>query len=304
MAGPKVFVSYQHDEKEWVRGRLIPCLQAAGAEVLADYLRFGAGLALPAQMDALVDEADVNLLVLTPAYLTSAACQREMARAIGRDPAFSAGRTLPVIRKKCPLPPPIAAANPLYVSLEDDGVPERWQEVFKAVKVEGLGATGPTWLQVRDDAARHLLDRGAVFVEVGEGVAWPGLVASVRSKVPGLKEIDLERGATASRRGLVEQILKEAGSPRAVPASPEDLVTLDAALTRLGHTKLVFAHFDRAGTRADYGNDLFDTLRYLIEAGHLSPLFISRRPFFELVPKDHPLSRLTNLVNLRLEKGV
>lgn len=303
MAGTKVFVSYQHDAKDWVRGRLIPCLQAAGNEVLADYLRFKAALPLPAQMDALVDEADVNLLVLTPAYLKSPNCQREMDRAIGRDPTFAAGRTLPVIREACPLPAAIAAANPLYVDLKDDSVAARWQEVFGATKVRGLGATAPRWLEVRDGAARQLQDRRAVFVELVGDVAWLGLIASLHELVPGLKEIDLESGSTVSRRALVEEILKVAGgATRAVPAPPEDLVTLDRSLTRQGHTWLAFLHFDRASGRSNYGTDFFDTLRYLIEQRHLSPLFVARKPFLELVPDGHPLSRLTSLLTLRLEQ--
>lgn len=302
MAGTKVFVSYQHDAKDWVHGRLIPCLQAAGNEVLADYLRFKAALPLPTQMDALVDEADVNLLVLTPAYLKSPNCQREMDRAIGRDPTFAAGRTLPVIREACLLPAAIAAANPLYVNLEDDSVAARWQEVFGATKVRGLGAAAPSWLEVRDGAARQLQDRRAVFVELVGEVAWPGLIASLRDLVPELKEIDLESGSTVARRALVEEILKVAGAPSAVPAPPDDLVTLDRSLTRLGHTWLAFLHFDRAAGRASYGTDFFDTLRYLIEHRHLSPLFVARKPFLELVPAGHPLSRLTSLLTLRLEQ--
>ncbi len=62
----RIFVSYSHRQKDWVRGDLVPVLNAWGAEVLIDYERFEAGIALPKQVDDLQSRADVHLLVLTP----------------------------------------------------------------------------------------------------------------------------------------------------------------------------------------------------------------------------------------------
>src|SRR4051812_45243844 len=85
----KVFISYSHIQGEWVRDRLCPALKAGGAEVLIHVKRFQAGVALYQQMDATQDQADVHLLVLSPDYLSSAACIHEMERAVALDPAFS-----------------------------------------------------------------------------------------------------------------------------------------------------------------------------------------------------------------------
>jgi hypothetical protein len=41
--GKSVFISYSHQQGEWVWNALVPCLKAGGAEVLIDRERFEAG---------------------------------------------------------------------------------------------------------------------------------------------------------------------------------------------------------------------------------------------------------------------
>ncbi len=96
--GKKVFISYNHKQVDWVKNRLVPCLEAGGAEALVDYKKFGAGKAIIGQMDATQDSADLHLLTLTEEYLASDYCQHEMNRAVARDPQFQKGVVLPVIR--------------------------------------------------------------------------------------------------------------------------------------------------------------------------------------------------------------
>ncbi len=38
----KVFISYKHEPKEWVKKRLVSCLEAGGAGVIIDYQHFQA----------------------------------------------------------------------------------------------------------------------------------------------------------------------------------------------------------------------------------------------------------------------
>ena len=92
----KVFVSYCHCQGNWVWERLAPCLKAGGAEVLIDRERFVLGKALIGQMDALQDQADKHLLVLSDDYLRSAYCRHEMDRAIALDPDFNLGVVIPL----------------------------------------------------------------------------------------------------------------------------------------------------------------------------------------------------------------
>ena len=50
----------------------------------------------------------------------------------------------------------------------------------------------------------------------------------------------------------------------------------------------------------EYGVDLCATLRDLVERRQLVLLIQSRRGFVELLPKDHPLSSLTQLQTVEL----
>ena len=58
-------------------------------------------------------------------------------------------------------------------------------------------------------------------------------------------------------------------------------------------TRLAFIHFDRVVHRDPTGIDLFASLRDLIMTKRkLVAVFQSRRPFVELLPRDHPLSHV------------
>ena len=127
-----VFVSYSHQQGEWVWDRLVPCLRAGGVEVLIDRERFAAGRALVGQMDATQDAADVHVLVLSPEYLASDFCVHEMERAIATDPGFEHGTVVPVRRCDCPLPDAIRGPNPFYADLRDDGAAGPWDLVLRA----------------------------------------------------------------------------------------------------------------------------------------------------------------------------
>ncbi|MCA9734045.1 toll/interleukin-1 receptor domain-containing protein [candidate division KSB1 bacterium] len=124
--GKKVFVSYSHKQGEWVWEKLVPVLKAGGAEVIIDRERFKSGRNFYTQMDEQQDEADVQLLMLSPDYLSSSACQHEMQRAIAKDPTFDKNCIVPVLLEACTLPDEIANNNPLYVNLTDDSDSPNW----------------------------------------------------------------------------------------------------------------------------------------------------------------------------------
>lgn len=96
---------------------------------------------------------------------------------------------------------------------------------------------------------------------------------------------------TASRRGLIAEILSGFGMSASVPPEPEDLIALDRFLSARRRSRLTLTHFDLAAHRPAYGIDLFAALRYLItESRQLVLLVQSRRPFAMLLPVGHPLS--------------
>lgn len=288
----KVFVSYSHRQGDWVWDRLVPVLKAGGAEVLIDRERFEAGRALSGQMDATQDAADVHVLVLSPDYLASEPCKHEMERAIARDPRFENGNVVvPVMRAEVELPEAIRQSDPLLVDLRNEGAAQPWDLLLRACGVD-LGADAPAWLDARDEV-RRFLERGqSVNLVVDGAVAWRELLADLkRGELADLVQVNLEKPTTASRRGLIAEILTVLGMTAPVPPEPEDLVALDRFLSARRRSRLALTHFDMAAHRPAYGVDLFAALRYLVtESRQLVLLVQSRRPFATLLPAGHPLS--------------
>jgi hypothetical protein len=301
---PTVFVSYSRHQREWVWERLVPVLRAGGAEILIDREQFEAARGVIGQMDAVQDRAELNLLVFSPEYLASKACQHEMKRAIARDPKFEKGVTIPVLRLDCTLPPAIKRPNPLYVDLRDDGKPDPWDLLLKTCKLD-LGASAPEWLRAHDQVRLHL-DRGESVNLVVTGQArWRPLLDHLsHNPALGLAVVKLDSGEAAHRPSLVQEILKQCGcpSPDPVPDKPKDLVVLSRMLKALPQsTRLALTSFDHVTHRLDeYGVDLFVALRDLMQTHKITLLVESRTPFANLLPHDHPLSTITiNSVELK-----
>jgi hypothetical protein len=282
----KVFVSYSHAQGEWVLDRLVPCLRAGGAEVLIDVERFRTGGGLYRQMDAVQDLAERQVLVLSAAYLASTPCQHEMQRAIALDPRFEHHIVQPVRRDDTPLPSSIKLPDPLYVDLRDDSKPAPWAALLRECDA-ALGTTAPHWLAARDEVRRKLLDHRSVNLVVPDrGVKWRELILDLETQAP-LKfpRIDLDSGEAASRRHLIETILRRLGLPDRVPASPGDLPVLTRALLDYGLTRLTLVHFDRATGRPGYDENLHAALRHLAFAERKLVLLVhSRAPFASLLP--------------------
>jgi TIR domain-containing protein len=152
----------------------------------------------------------------------------------------------------------------------------------------------PSWLAARDEM-RRFLERGqSVNLVVDGNVAWRELLADLqRGNLADLVQVNLEKPATASRRGLAAEILRAFGMTAPVPPEPEDLAELDRFLSARQQGRLALTHFDLAAHRPAYGIDLFAALRYLVmDSRQLVLLVQSRRPFATLLPEGHPLSAI------------
>lgn len=291
--GKKVFISYSHTQIDWVSERLVPCLRAGGAEVLIDYEIFKAGRRVIGQMDLTQDRADISLLLISPEYLGSEYCQHEMHRAIARHQVSSEGTLIPVRSGECALPEPLSNLDLLYVDFRSDQAPAPWNFLLTSCDAS-LGVGAPEWLDARDDLRRYLERQQSVNLVITGHPRWRELVDGLRGdRLDDLGVVDLDSGATASRRGFVTEILRASGVVAPVPNPPEDLVTLDFQLKQRPFTRLVLKDFDRVAARNDYNIDLFASLRHLImDARKLSVLIQSRRPFLSFLPQDHPLSSI------------
>lgn len=289
----KVFVSYSHKDSDWVKNRLVPCLDAGGAEVLVDYRVFTGGRTVIGQMDATQDKADRHVLVLSKSYHTSAMCQHEMTRAIAKDPTLDNDTVVIVRRDDEPLPSPLGAA--LYADLRDDTKADPWAIVMAPCGAS-LGTTPPHWLEVRDEVVRKLEDHTSVnLVVLGDNLSWRPLLADVRSRVQGgLHLIDLEDPGTIPRDGLVSAMMRAVGVHQSVRQPPYDLGQLGEALMQKARSQIGLLHFDLVAEREraeGYGVNLFTTLRNAImDKKSLTLLAQSRTPFGVLCPKGHPLS--------------
>ncbi len=288
----KIFVSYSHRQGDWVWNRLVPLLKAGGAEVLIDRERFVAGIDVVGQMDVTQASANKHLLVLSPEYLASPMCCHEMKHALGCDPGFTRGVVIPVLQSDLSLPARLR--KPLYVDLRDDEAAEPWDLLLRACDVR-LGCTAPRWLRARDMVVRSIDRYKSVNLVTGRGTAWRSLLQHIQQEHIGdLGIVDLQRPATASRRGLIATLLEATGAPTKVPPEPEDLVTLDHALTRRPVSRIALTHFHLVQHRPQYGPDLFHTLRYMVMEARKLVLVVQSegKGFPELLPIDHPLSEL------------
>jgi hypothetical protein len=289
----KVFVSYCHRQGKWVWHRLVPCLKAGGAEVFVDRERFEAGKGVVGQMDATQDAADMSVLVLAPEYLSSPYCRHEMERAIARDPRFRKGCVIPVRRAPCALPDVIKLPNPLYVDLCNDKDAAAWKLLLDSCGAD-LGATAPDWLKARDDVVRFLRRNQSVNLVVKGHPRYRQLIHHIREDFqPELGIVDLDQGPTASRPGLVAEILTACGAPASVPPVPGDLAVLHRVLSARPGSAVALLHFDHVQHREYYDVDLFSALRVLLmDSRKLVLLAQSRTPFAALLPKTHPLSSI------------
>lgn len=297
----KVFISYSHQQGDWVLNRLLPCLRYGGAEVLIDKERFKAGRPVIGQMDAMQDKADIYLLVFSLEYLASPYCQHEMNRTVDKDPLFQRRIVIPVLREACNMPLKITQHNPIFVDLHDDNNFQQWDQLLQLCKAD-LGCAAPDWLQVRDNIVRFLNRNDSINLVVSGRPKYHELIQHLKEDYfPDLGIVDLESGATTSRRGLVAEILKAFCIPAKVPPEDEDLVELNQILNERTISKLAIEHFDLVVGRKSYDIDFFAALRNLIQTNpKLIVLIQSRKPFAGLLLKDHPLSPLDlKIVELR-----
>jgi len=204
----RIFVSYSHQQGQWVWDRLVPVLKAGGAEVLIDKERFQLGKALVGQMDALQAQAERHLLVFSPDYLRSQYCQHEMKKAVALDPSANQWFTVPVMREACSLPKPFPKTNPLYADLQDDAKADVWDKLLQACGATGLGAKATDWLAARDQIRKYLERNQSVNLVVnGDGMNWRGLLERLATDcLPDLARVDLQHPDTTSREGLLSAI--------------------------------------------------------------------------------------------------
>ena len=106
-----VFISYSHEDKEWVVNTLLPVLNARGLTVCIDIRDFQAGRAAIHNMVDAVKRSRHVVLVLTPAWIKSGWTGFEGLLVRGSDPAGRERRTIPLLLEKCEIPAAVGLAD-------------------------------------------------------------------------------------------------------------------------------------------------------------------------------------------------
>jgi hypothetical protein len=210
-----------------------------------------------------------------------------------------------VLRVDCAAPDEVKKT--LYVDLRDNKIADKWDLLMRACDAD-LGATVPDWLHARDEIVRRLRDHYSVNLVVPRVARhskpkWQELLAHLQKDYfPDLGEIDLERGVNNARHGLVAEMLQACGTSLPVPKAPDDLITLAKYFEqRPTPARIALTHFDMVVYRPNYEVNLFAALRHLMtEQRKLALLIHSRAHFVELLPINHPLSSISNLITVEL----
>lgn len=99
-----VFISYSHLDAAWVRGWLLPQLEAAGISVCIDFRDFKLGVSSLTNMENAVEHSSKTLLVMTPNWVQSEWTTFESLLSQLDDPSGLRGQTLPLLLEKCQPP--------------------------------------------------------------------------------------------------------------------------------------------------------------------------------------------------------
>src|SRR5215470_4956834 len=92
-----VFISYSHKDEAWVREKLLPWLEKTGLKVIIDYRDFELGVSSILNMEQAVEKSRHTLVVLTPAWVSSAWTEFESLLTGTADPTGRKRRLLPLM---------------------------------------------------------------------------------------------------------------------------------------------------------------------------------------------------------------
>ncbi|MCP4593928.1 MAG: toll/interleukin-1 receptor domain-containing protein, partial [bacterium] len=127
-----VFISYSHDDQEWVRGELLDKLKAAGLKVCIDFQSFVAGRPIVDEVERAVTSSQRTLLVMTPAYFESGWTEMENIIPQTLTASDRKHRLIPLLLTKCEIPNRLSYL--IYVSfVEPDQREAAWRQLLIAL---------------------------------------------------------------------------------------------------------------------------------------------------------------------------
>ena len=127
-----VFISYSTQDKHWVRGELLPTLEAAGLRVGIDFRDFRPGAPTITEIERLAETSERTLLVLTPAYVASEWTEFETLLLQTFDPVNKDLRLIPLRKAPCEIPKRLKIFT--YVDFaEPDDLEFTWRRLLTAL---------------------------------------------------------------------------------------------------------------------------------------------------------------------------
>jgi hypothetical protein len=134
-----VFISYSHEDRDWVHTWLVPTLDAAGIRVCVDVRDFEPGASSIAEIERAAAQSRKTLLVLTPEYFASGTAEFEQILIQTSDPAARNRRIIPLVLKPCALPQRLAMLSCLhFADVRQDSVAiERLIAAVKPMQIPG-----------------------------------------------------------------------------------------------------------------------------------------------------------------------
>ena len=298
-----VFISYSRDQAEWVEGQLVPVLIAGGADVpvlhpgggeeLVDTERSAVGAQTAQRVLAAQDQAERQIIILTEEYVNNVSCLDQLRHAISKDPDFRYNMVIPVLREDCTLPEDIAIPERLIIDLRNDRRATPWDQLLSACQ-SALGTTATAWLKARDEVIRHFSANRSVNLVIDPNLDQEVFLDHLRERIAGLTTIDVNSFKAGTRRGLVTELLREAGCTHAVPTPPADLELFDQYMETAGTHRIVALNFDFVKRRLDFDQALFESLGKAMSASppRLVLLLVTQQPLSKLLLAHNPLIKL------------
>jgi hypothetical protein len=185
------FISYSHTDREWVLGRLLPRLEAAGLSVIIDERDFEVGVPSLINMERAVERSQYTIAVLTPAWLESEWTEYESLLVGVADPTGRKRKLVPLMLVPCN--PPVRIGILTYADFTQ---PQNWEPQFVRLVAQlgrpspsakpGPGVTSPSVGDYVTRIAGRLVREGFTYETA---VAWEGqqfgCVASITLSVFG-----------------------------------------------------------------------------------------------------------------------
>lgn len=129
-----VFISYSHKDKTWVRGTLLPKFKERGLKVWIDFENLPVGAPVLTTIEKALGASRKVCLIFTEDYLKSEWTEFENLLPQTAHPTNKELQIVPVLLKKCELPPRFGALY--YVNFVDkDEFIDPWQKLFAALDV-------------------------------------------------------------------------------------------------------------------------------------------------------------------------